>query len=177
MGKSNLPLLDRSSRYFNAIERDSLSTHTHGFSFLRAKFRLKPWASIKQTQTTVAHTTCRYCSVRSYALVRQPFLKWLYTLSPPQRPICVTRRVGREKRKRANISLEGGNSSGNSLWKIQIICKRRIIFIVPIAYVTFLLDFLLSLTICDGIIKDVMYSVKFLTNLGNSLIPCLFLAS
>ena len=32
MGKSNLPLLG-----FNAIERDSMSTHVHGFSFLPAK--------------------------------------------------------------------------------------------------------------------------------------------
>lgn len=36
MGKSNLPLLGRSSLCFNAIERDSMSTHVHGFSFLPA---------------------------------------------------------------------------------------------------------------------------------------------
>ena len=49
-------------------------------------------------------------------------------------------------------------------------------FLVPIAYVTFLLDFLLSLTIYDSIVKDAMCSVKFLTNLGNFLSTCLFLA-
>ena len=58
----------------------------------------------------------------------------------------------------------------------QIICKRRINFIVSIASVTFLLDFLLSLTIYDSIVKDAMCSVKFLTNLGNFLSTCLFLA-
>ena len=36
--------------------------------------------------------------------------------------------------------------------------------------------FLLSLMIYNSIAKDAMYSVKFLTNLGNCLSPCLFWA-
>ena len=87
------------------------------FSFFMdsPSFRLRLRASIKQKKITVAHTTCRYYSVRFYALVRQPFLRWLFTLSPPQRPICVTSRLGREKRKRAHISLEGGPVGGTRI--------------------------------------------------------------
>lgn len=68
-------------------------------------------------------------------------------------------------------------SSGNSSEKFRIICKRRTtIFIISTAYVNFLLDFLLSISIYNSIVKDAMYSVKFPTNLWNSLSPCLFLA-
>ena len=85
-------------------------------------FRLKLWASIKQRQTTVGHTTCRYCSVRSYALVRQPFLKWLFTLCSG---LFVSQRGWRERKESALTSLWRGKSRpAIARWKFQIICSQ-----------------------------------------------------
>ena len=85
-------------------------------------FRLKLWASIKQRQTTVGHTTCRYCSVRSYALVRQPFLKWLFTLCSG---LFVSQRGWGERKESALTSLWRGKSRpAIARWKFQIICSQ-----------------------------------------------------
>ena len=100
------------------VERDSTSTHVNG----SPSFRLKLWASIKQRQTTVAHTTCWYCSVRSYALVRQPFLKWLYTLCSG---LFVSQRGWGERKESALTSLWRGKSRpAIARWKFQIICSQ-----------------------------------------------------
>ena len=85
MGKSNLPLLGRSSPCFNAIERDSMSTHIHGLSFLSART-----VSFDQTKANnrcpynlavLQHTVSRSC--------RTTFLEMAgYTLSSAAAYLC-----------------------------------------------------------------------------------------
>ena len=95
MGKSNLPLLG-----FNAIERDSMSTHVHGFSFLPAKT-----VSFDQTK---ANNRCRYnLSVLQRKVLRSCTTTFpemaVYTFSCAAAYLCHKQAGEREKKARSHF--------------------------------------------------------------------------